>query len=151
MTYEIRRNNILPPDDADVGKYVIPDINKLKSDVRQFISPSPKIESNETKIRDLARDTTKDKETAWEKVEAIYDCARSKVKYQNGPLKGALQALKDGTGDCEEITSLIIAMCRAINVPARTVWVPGHCYPEFYLQDGEGNGHWFPCQAAGNP
>jgi hypothetical protein len=27
--------------------------------------------------------------------------------------------------------------------------VPGHCYPEFYLQDNKGEGHWFPCQAAG--
>ena len=29
------------------------------------------------------------------------------------------------------------------------VWVPGHCYPEFYLEDAEGRGHWIPCQAAG--
>jgi hypothetical protein len=29
------------------------------------------------------------------------------------------------------------------------VWVPGHCYPEFYLQDAQNQGHWFPCQAAG--
>jgi hypothetical protein len=28
--------------------------------------------------------------------------------------------------------------------------VQGHCYPEFYLQDKSGNGHWFPCQAAGS-
>ncbi|HWC91000.1 MAG TPA: transglutaminase domain-containing protein, partial [Pirellulales bacterium] len=25
----------------------------------------------------------------------------------------------------------------------------GHCYPEFYLEDKEGKGYWFPCQAAG--
>ena len=40
-------------------------------------------------------------------------------------------------------------MCRAIKVPARMVWVPDHCYPEFYLADDEGTGHWIPCQAAG--
>ena len=34
-------------------------------------------------------------------------------------------------------------------IPARTVWVPGHCYPEFYLVDEQGTGYWFPCQAAG--
>jgi hypothetical protein len=27
--------------------------------------------------------------------------------------------------------------------------VHGHCYPEFYLEDKEGTGHWIPCQAAG--
>ena len=30
-----------------------------------------------------------------------------------------------------------------------TVWVEGHCYPEFWLVDAEGKGSWFPCQAAG--
>jgi hypothetical protein len=40
-------------------------------------------------------------------------------------------------------------MCRAEGIPARTVWVEGHCYPEFYLVDAKGNGWWFPCQAAG--
>jgi hypothetical protein len=40
-------------------------------------------------------------------------------------------------------------MCRINDVPARTVWIPGHCYPEFYLVDADGTGHWFPCQVAG--
>ena len=82
-------------------------------------------------------------------MEAIYDWVRDNVEYKNGPLKGALAALRDGNGDCEELTSLFIALCRASDVPARTVWVQGHCYPEFYLVDGKGKGHWFPCQAAG--
>ena len=60
-----------------------------------------------------------------------------------------MAALRDGTGDCEEITSLFIAICRAAEIPARTVWVSGHCYPEFYLEDDKGKGHWFPCQSAG--
>ncbi len=33
--------------------------------------------------------------------------------------------------------------------PPAAVWVPGHCYPEFYLEDEQGQGHWYPCQAAG--
>ena len=31
----------------------------------------------------------------------------------------------------------------------RTVFVKNHCYAEFYLDDDEGVGHWFPCQPAG--
>jgi hypothetical protein len=45
--------------------------------------------------------------------------------------------------------SLFVALCRAESIPARLVRVPGHCYPEFYLLDRNGKGHWFPCQAAG--
>ena len=56
---------------------------------------------------------------------------------------------EDGFGDCEELTSLFVAMCRVAGIPARSVWVPGHCYPEFYLEDEQGEGHWYPCQAAG--
>jgi hypothetical protein len=63
--------------------------------------------------------------------------------------KAATAALKDGQGDCEELSSLVIAICRASKIPARAVWIPGHAYPEFYLVDDHGKGHWFPCQAAG--
>lgn len=147
ITVEIRRSTILPPEDTD--RFVILDKTKLPREVRMYLSPSPKIESRNPKIRKLAKEIGVDEKQAWKKVEVIYDWVREKVKYENGPLKGALAALKDGTGDCEELTSLFIAICRAAGIPARTVWVPGHCYPEFYLSDEKGNGFWFPCQAAG--
>ncbi len=147
VTFEVRRSAILVPDDP--GIYLLPKLTKLDRKVRVFLAPSPKIESRDRKIRSLAKQIGADEQNAWEKVEAIYDWVRDNVEYKNGPLKGALAALRDGNGDCEELTSLFIALCRASNVPARTVWVQGHCYPEFYLLDGKGKGHWFPCQAAG--
>ena len=58
--------------------------------------------------------------------------------------------MKDKRGDCEEMTGIFIALCRASNIPARCVWIPNHCYPEFYLEDQEGQGHWIPCQVAGD-
>jgi hypothetical protein len=145
-TLEISRYTLLPPDDT--SGFVIP--KKPDRTLRHYLTGSPKIETTNPKIRALAKEITDEKEGAWEKVEAIYDWVRNHVKYVHGPLKGALAALNDGTGDCEELTSLFIALCRDIGVPARTVWVPGHCYPEFYLEDIEtGKGFWFPCQAAG--
>ena len=147
VTVDIRRSTILPPEKTEI--YSIPDPAKLPYSIRVYLRPSPKIESSDPKIRQLAKEIGADQEKAWDHVEAIYDWVRGKVKYQNGPLKGALAALKDGTGDCEELSSLFIAICRAANIPARTVWVPGHCYSEFYLVDDKGTGHWFPCQSAG--
>ncbi len=147
VTFETRRTTILPPDDTDI--YVLPNAKKLPPDIRSYLTPSPMIESQDPKIRELAKTVGADKEKAWDHVEAIYDWVREKIKYQNGPIKGALAVLRDGTGDCEEITSLFIAICRAADIPARSVWVPGHCYPEFYLEDDHGQGHWFPCQSAG--
>ncbi|MGW8257097.1 MAG: transglutaminase-like domain-containing protein [Thermoguttaceae bacterium] len=149
VTLEIRRRTMLPPDDTDI--YVLPDVKKMPFSIRQYLTPSPKIESRDRKIRVLAKQIVAEREKAWEKVEAIYDRVRKEIKYKVGAqLRGAIAALKDHTGDCEDLTSLFIALCRAENIPARTVWVPSHCYPEFYLEDDKGKGHWFPCQVAGS-
>ena len=148
VTFEVRRSAILVPDDP--GIYLLPKVAKLDRKVRVFLAPSPTIESRHRKIRTLAKQIGVDEEKAWDRVEAIYDWVREKVEYKfDKDLKGALAALNTGVGDCEELTSLFIAICRAANIPARTVWVQGHCYPEFYLVDGKGKGHWFPCQTAG--
>lgn len=145
ITFEVTKHSLLPPEstaDLQVPK-------KLPKDLLIHTGPSPYIESRNGKIISLAREVAGEHEAAWEKVEAIYDWVRDHVKYEDMELKGALRALNDKTGDCEELSSLFIAMCRAQKIPARTVWVPGHCYPEFYLTDSEGKGFWFPCQAAG--
>jgi hypothetical protein len=145
VTLEVARWSILPPEDP--SQFEIP--SRIPKELRPFLGSSPKIETRDRRIRAKAREIVQGKETAWEMVEAMYDWVRDNVEYRNGELKGALAALRDGYGDCEELTSLFIAFCRCNRIPARTVWVPGHCYPEFYLQDQEGNGHWIPCQAAG--
>lgn len=145
VTFEIRRKSIVGPKDPDL--FEIP--KRIPRDIRRWLSSSPYIETRDSKIRSLAKSATKDVDGAWAKVEAVYDLVRDKVEYQEGSIKGAAKALRDGYGDCEELTSLFIAMCRINKVPARMVWVPDHCYPEFYLVDDLGDGHWIPCQAAG--
>ena len=145
FTLEITRKEILPPEDTSVFR--IP--KSVPRNLRLFLNNSPYIDKRDSKIRSLAKEAIDGKESAWEQVEAIYDMVREKVEYKEGKIKSAKQALKDGYGDCEEMTSLFIAMCRSVKVPARMVWVPDHCYPEFYLQDDEEKGHWIPCQAAG--
>lgn len=147
LTLEIRRRALLAPDDT--SDLIVASRRDLDRDVSTYLTPSKGIESTNRRIKDLASEVVAGKEGAWQQVEAIYDYVRENVEYREGSFKGALRALKDGYGDCEELSSLFIAMCRAEDIPARTVWVPGHCYPEFYLQDAEGNGGWFPCQAAG--
>jgi hypothetical protein len=144
VTFELERAAIVPP--AETDGLAIP--QKPDRSLKGHLGPSPYIETRHPKIVSLAKSAGKDLE-GWRKVEAIYDTVRDKVEYRNGDLKGAARALADGWGDCEELTCLFIAAARAEDIPARTVWVEGHCYPEFYLVDATGKGWWFPCQAAG--
>ena len=146
LQVKIERSRILPPDQTD--DLVIP--KRLPREIRPYIGSSPFIDSSNARIRAASKElAAREADNDWDRVEQIYDYVREKVEYVEGDLKNASQALRDGTGDCEEMTSLFVALCRNAKVPARMVWIPDHCYPEFYLEDGEGNGHWFPCQAAG--
>ncbi len=148
VTVEVRRYVQLPPEDPSIFR--IPQTREIPANVRPFLGASPKIEVRDPKILAQAKEILPAEGKDWDRVKAIYDWVREHVTYkQNTPLRGALAALKDGTGDCEDMTSLFIAICRASGIPARTVWVQSHCYPEFFLVDDEGKGHWFPCQVAG--
>jgi transglutaminase-like putative cysteine protease len=88
--------------------------------------------------------------TAWQRVEALYDFVRTKVKYLDGAEDmSSVQALKAEQADCHGLSALFVAMCRTMKVPARMVWVDGHQYAEFYLEDEAGKGYWYPAQLAG--
>jgi hypothetical protein len=147
LTLEIVRRSLGPPQHPE--QYVLPDVKKLPGPMKEYLAPSPYIESGHARIKALAGKVGKDRTQAWEKVRAISDYVREKIHYQkDAPLTGVIEALDSGTGDCNQMTSAFIALCRASGIPARTVRIPGHCYPEFYLVDGAGQGYWFSTEAA---
>ncbi|MEO1614259.1 MAG: transglutaminase-like domain-containing protein [Planctomycetota bacterium] len=144
--FDIQRSRVLPPETTDT--LVKP--QRIARELRRYMGNSPFIDASHRKIRNACREIeTQTFSNHWEQVEAIYDYVREKVQYVEGDLKNASKALEEGKGDCEEMTSLFVAMCRNLDIPARVVWIPDHCYPEFYLEDANGDGHWYPCQAAG--
>lgn len=148
VTFEVATRPILPPDETD--DLVIP--KRIPRGVRAYTGGSPYIETKHQKIRALAKEIFGEVDstaTDWERVEAIYDYVLDHVKYVEGPDKGALETLRDGQADCQGRSMLFIALCRASKIPARMVWVEGHAYPEFYLEDADGHGYWFPCESAG--
>jgi len=148
VTFEVKRRGQLPPADTDV--YVLPNPRKLDRKMRAYLTPSPYIESDDPQIKSLAGKIGVEEEKAWARVEAIHDWVRENIELQDNQGRGVkttLETLRDGAGDCDEYASLFIAVCRAGGIPARTVRVPGHCYPEFYLEDDKGKGHWFACDA----
>lgn len=148
VDFEVTSHTILPP--AKTDDLVIS--QRPPRPIRQYLGGSPYIETKHQKIRSLSKEVWKDLDdtaTDWERVEAIYDFVLDKVEYVEGPDKGALDALRDEQADCQGRSMLFIALCRANKIPARMVWVDGHAYPEFYLEDADGKGYWFPCESAG--
>ncbi|MCE3018308.1 MAG: transglutaminase-like domain-containing protein [Pirellula sp.] len=119
-------------------------------ELKWYLGSSPYIDIDLSEIKRTAKKIEDSKpENAWRHVEMIYDWVRDNIEYRNGDLRQIKEALKDKQGDCEEMTGIFVALCRASDIPARCVWIPEHCYPEFYLEDQDGVGYWFPCQAAG--
>ena len=145
---EIEKSFINAPPDPTV--FVIP--KKIGSELRFFVGRgSPYIDHELGEVKRVAKQIAADNpENAWSHVERLYDWVRDNVEYRKGKIRHMKDTLKDKKGDCEEMTGLFVALCRASNIPARCVWVPQHCYPEFYLEDPQGEGHWFPCQVAGD-
>ena len=132
----------------DTSQFRIP--KNLHSELNWYMGSSPYIDVNNSEIKRTARSLADAQpQDAWTHVRSIYDWVRKNIEYTNGPVRHIKDSLKDKKGDCEEMTAIFVALCRASKIPARCVWIPEHCYPEFYLEDQDGNGHWFPCQVAG--
>lgn len=145
-TFKVRRWRLDPPAAPERLTRGTP-----ASSLRRYLQSSPYIETEHKLVRAAAESLELPaKASAWKQVETIYDWTRAKVKADGTQsLKGALHALETGRGDCEERTSLFVAMCRLKGIPARSVWIRGHAYPEFHLIDQEGLGVWIPCESLG--
>jgi transglutaminase-like putative cysteine protease len=150
--YEITRYRmqfVLPPEELSLPKQTPPEIRD------QVSGSTPGLETKHPKIVSLAEELRKESagDGAWQEVHSFWKWTRDNVKFERGDFRGALFAVENHTGDCEELSALFVSMCRITNIGARTVWVDGtaagHNYPEFYLLDKKGTGHWIPAQVVG--
>jgi transglutaminase-like putative cysteine protease len=147
VTFECRRGYLLEPD--HVEQFSLP---ARTAALRRYLSPSPYVESSHRTIRALAAEIGKNGGTAWQRAEAIYDWVRENIRFvdnQGQEPVDTLTTLQRRDGDCDEMSCLFIALCRASGIPARIVQVPGHVYAEFYLDRAETAGCWIPCQLSG--
>ncbi len=155
VTFEVAVKSINAPKSTD--QWQIP--KKVSRDMKSFLGKSPQINALSMKLKKQAREIVADVDGDWKKVEAIYDWVRDNIKQTHEKPEGAVACLRHKEGPHEDIVSLFIALCRANKIPARTVWVEGNVYAEFYLQDKNKleikdkkveKGTWFPAQLVGN-
>lgn len=147
---EIIRSEQSPP--AETASLKIP--KRVPKELRIYLRESPYIETDNRHLRKWSKELTEGIDSDWAKVEAVYRGVREAVKYKEAyvekSVRGAYAAYDTGEGDCEDMSCLFIALLRNLDIPARTVRVPEHCWAEFYLEDADGTGHWYPAQIAGN-
>ena len=145
LVFKVETSQVNAP--TDPSQFVIP--KRVPRELKDYIGVSPQISHRNTKIRNQVKKLVADKETAWEKVEAIFDWVRENIEYRNEEPDDSLSVFRKKKGCSEDLAGLFVAMCRSAKIPARMVWVEGAQYAEFYLQDSTDTGHWFPCNVAG--
>ena len=95
-------------------------VETLPDDVLVFLLPSRFCEND--RLLQLAWDTFGGLEPGWSRVQAICDFAHERIRFSYPdarPTRTALEAYQEGIGVCRDYTHLAIALCRAINIPAR--------------------------------
>ncbi|MBL9125032.1 MAG: transglutaminase domain-containing protein [Planctomycetaceae bacterium] len=148
--YELTRYRtrfLLPPEDMKLARQAPKELKP------QLAGVPPGVEIDSPQMIALAESLrgTDEKAPAWDLVKSLWSWTRDNVEFQNGDFRGALYAIENRCGDCEEMSALFVGLCRLNGIHARTVWVEGHDYPEFYLLDQQGKGHWIPAQVVGPP
>lgn len=110
-----------------------------------YLQESPGIQTGSSQVKKLLTQLRgQEKLHPWKLVERAQSWINEHIRRQPGPFIGVINALERNAGDCEEMAGIIVALCRATNIPARLVWVPNHNWSEIYLTDHSGQGHWIP-------
>jgi len=128
-------------------KYVRPGTkNPLNSKYKggslaKYLKPSKNCQSNSKYIKDLAKKITKGCKTKLDKAKAIYYWVRNNIEYSYyyNTKYGAKKAILKKKGNCVDQSHVIVALCRAVKIPARYVhgkckFVSGHWYGHVWTQ-----------------
>jgi len=145
-TLEIINRPLAAPEETQA--FILPRHNK--KEVKPFLAASKNVNYQNSKIRKQAKTLVADHESAWDKVEAIYDWVRGNIQVQDSAYHSAQHTLKNLAGSNEDKTFLFVALCRSVKIPSRIVFAKGASYAEFMLAGPDGEQlHWFPCDVSG--
>jgi hypothetical protein len=130
-----------------------PEKQKLPNDVKMgYLQDSPGIQTSSKQVRSLATELTEGQsQHPWDMAQTFAKWVPKNIRPQLGSYTSVTTALDSRRGDCEEMAGVFVALCRAMSIPARLIWVPNHAWAEFYLVDHDGQGHWIPAHTACYP
>jgi transglutaminase-like putative cysteine protease len=119
-----------------------------QAQVDEWLTSSPGIECRGQGVRRLAESIAPAGGHPWDRALALFHWTWENIEGRPGAYTSVTEALDKRVGDCEERAGVFIALCRAIGIPSRLVWVPNHAWAEFALVDDAGTLHWIPAHTA---
>ena len=127
-----------------------PSIPEITPD--QCLSPTENAPSNNTTIINLAQSITNGKTTIYGKAQAIFNWVRDNLTYSfyYNTEMGALGALSNRTANCVDTSHLVVALSRAVGIPAKyqhgtctfSNGTYGHVWTQLYV-----DGKWYDADA----
>jgi len=125
-SYSTRVNVRRPPIKVHTTvKYPIP-LNDISEQVRTYLKPTKYVDSDASSIKPLAESIIGSDDELWSVVSKLGIWVKENVQYSLSSIaaetsQSASWTLEHKTGVCDELTTLFIAMNRALGIPARFV------------------------------
>jgi hypothetical protein len=113
-----------------------------------YLKDSPGIQTTAKEVQSLAAELARGAGHPWEQALRFHEWVPKNITARIGPYTSVKTALEKRVGDCEERSAVFVALCRALGIPARLVWVPNHNWAEIYLHDHQNKGHWIPAHTS---
>jgi transglutaminase-like putative cysteine protease len=107
------------PDPVVPDAHVVP-VEHLPDDALVFTLPSRYVQSDQ--LLDIAWQLFGETPPTWARVQAVVEWVHSNVRYETGsslPSTSALDVFERRVGVCRDFALLSVALCRALNIPAR--------------------------------
>jgi len=104
------------------------------------------------KLHQIAELLASKSPTSFGRVITVNSWVSSRLQYQESPVtRSAIEALEDRAGDCGEYTAVMVALLRAMGIPARRATgrlydfdtLSAHAWVEVALPKRSGELHWF--------
>jgi transglutaminase-like putative cysteine protease len=97
-------------------------LRKVPSDVSPYLSPTKQVQSDDPRIRKLAKELTQGVTTQFDAVQRILTWIVDNLRYVTPPAKDdALYGLEARKGNCQNFSHLSAALMRAVSIPVRIV------------------------------
>jgi len=108
--------------------------------------------AEQKQLHEIAEILASKSPTSYGRVTTVNSWVSSRLQYQESPVtRSAVEALEDRAGDCGEYTTVMVALLRAMGIPARraTGWLydfdtlSAHAWVEVAVPKRSGELHWF--------